>query len=63
MYSNQIRKIRLEKGISLTELAYKSGISVRLFMSFRKRQKKKSVCKYNGTNSNFTRKKRIRNIF
>lgn len=28
MYLNKIRKIRLEQGITLSELAYKSGISV-----------------------------------
>lgn len=37
MSENRIKEYRIGKGITLTELSERTGISVRIYMSFRKR--------------------------
>ena len=49
MYINKMKEYRKERNITLKELSYMTGISVRIFVSFRKRNKKKSIDKSNGT--------------
>ena len=40
MSENRIKEYRISKGITLTELSERTGISARIYMSFRKRYKK-----------------------
>ncbi len=40
MNENRIKEYRISKGITLSELSMKTGISARIYMSFRKRHKK-----------------------
>jgi len=51
MYINKMKKYREKQGITLKELSSMTGISVRILVSFRKRNKKKSIYKCNGINS------------
>ena len=37
MSENRIKEYRISKGITLSELSSRTGISARIFMSFRKR--------------------------
>jgi len=63
MNRNKIKEARISKGISITELSRKTGVSSRVHMSFRKRYAKKSFGRSNAENSKRFGSKSIRNIF
>jgi len=50
MYYSKLKSIRIKKGITLEKLSELCNVSVRLFMSFRKWNKKKSIRRSNGEN-------------
>lgn len=63
MSENRMKEYRIIKGITLSELSLRTGISARIFMSFRKRNKKQSINRSNEKHSKGIRSKSLRSVF
>lgn len=63
MSENRIKEYRTNKGITMNELSKKTGISIRIYMSFRKRYKKQSISRGDEEYSKSIRCKSFRSVF
>ena len=63
MSENRIKEYRISKGITISELSIRTGISARIYMSFRKRDEKQSINRSNEEYSKGIRSESVRGVF